>query len=223
MGSVLFPGPLEVFSALMSSAFWAHATTDIGATLAKIIMALLFGSSTGIGIGMLVYRYKVVYESVTPALDFFRSMPVTALFPLFVMFFGIGYVTDVAMALWVCALYTALHASKGLHSTSEASLMVAKSLCKSGLQTLLKIRLPEALPSIFLGLRTAASISVVVITLAEMFVGTNIGIGRLLIDSAYSYEIPNMYAGILLLGVIGWVINKSITLTEKRIIHWQGK
>ncbi|MBI5635516.1 ABC transporter permease subunit, partial [Candidatus Micrarchaeota archaeon] len=153
----------------------------------------------------------------------FRSIPATALFPLFLLLFGPGDPTNTALATWVCALYLSLHVSKALRSTSEAALLTAKSLKKDNWSVFFHVRLKEGLPMIFLGLRTAVSLTVVVVIVAEMFVGTSRGLGKVLIDSAYTYEIPKLYAGILLVGIIGYLLNYLVIFLERRIVHWHAK
>ncbi len=219
----LFPSPVSVLNSLYEQFFTLAIIPDLTSTLTKIVIALAVGSFLGFLLGVLLAKQDSVYHAVSPLLDFFRSIPATALFPLFLLIFGSGDPTNIALATWICALYLSLHVAKGLRSTSETSLLIAKSLQKSQLETFLHVRLREALPFVFVGLRTAASLTVVVIIVTEMFVGTTKGLGKSLIDAAYTYEIPKLYAGILLVGIIGYLLNYVIIKTEKTIIHWHGK
>lgn len=218
----LFPDPAKVFLEL--AGFWNSArVADIVSTLFKIGFSVLVGTLIGFGIGVLLYWFDWLYDSVSPVLDFFRSIPATALFPLFLLFFGIGDPTNIALAVWIGALYLSLHVSKGLRSTTDAAVTMGKALKKTKGQILYHIRVKEALPIIFVGLRTAVSLTIVVVVVTEMFVGTRFGIGKMLIDASYTYNIAQLYAGILLIGIIGYFLNSGIILLEQQIVHWHGK
>jgi len=100
---------------------------------------------------------------------------------------------------------------------------MAKTLKKTEWEILYHVRFKEALPLIFVGLRTAISLTVIVVVVIEMFVGTHIGIGKMLIDASYTYNIPKLYAGTLLIGIVGYLLNLSIIRIEKKVVHWHGK
>ena len=223
LDSFLFPSPITVLTAFAGFFSTLSILPDLLSTLWKIFAAITIGCLTGFLVGTILSKWDFLYASSSPLLDFFRSIPATALFPLFLLLFGPGDSTNVALATWVCALYLSLHVSKALRSTSEAALLTASSLKKSVFDTFLHVKLREGLPMIFLGLRTAVSLTVVVVIVAEMFVGTTRGLGKVLIDSAYTYEIPKLYAGILLVGIIGYLLNYLVIYSEKKIVHWHGK
>lgn len=217
----LFPDPLAVFGSFWT--IWDARFADVLSTLLKIGVSVLLGFGIGFLTGFLLFRFDALHTAFSPLMDFFRSIPPTALFPLFLLFFGIGDSTNVALAIWTAALYFSLHVSKGLRGTSEAALMMARSLKKTEWEILVHVRLKEALPLILVGFRTAVSLAIIVVVVTEMFVGTTFGIGKLLIDASYTYNIALLYAGILLIGIIGYALNTSIILLEKRVVHWEGK
>lgn len=223
VNSFLFPNPFVVVTRGIELFFTNEVGIDLVSTLLKIIVAILVGGIIGFIFGVVLSQSTKLYAAFSPLLDFFRSVPATALFPLCVILFGIGDYTSFALATWICAIYFALHVAKGLRSTTEGYLLVAKSLHKSNLEIFFTVRLMEALPTIFVGLRAAVSLAVVVIIVTEMFVGTTHGLGKVLIDSAYSYDMAKLYAVILIIGLIGYVLNKIIISLEKRIVHWETK
>ena len=223
VNSFLFPNPFEVVTRGIELFFTNEVGIDLVSTLLKIIIAIGFGSIIGFVLGAILSQSTKLYVAFSPLLDFFRSVPATALFPLCIILFGIGDLTSFVLATWICAIYLALHVAKGLRSTTEGYLLVAKSLHKSNLEIFFKVRLMEALPTIFVGLRAAVSLAVVVIIVTEMFVGTTQGLGKVLIDAAYSYDMAKLYAVILIIGLIGYALNKIIIAIEKRIVHWETK
>jgi len=223
LNSFLFPSPVSVIERFFELFLRAEIFTDLSSTLIKIFTAIIFGSAIGFGIGVLLARWEFVYKSLSPMLDFFRSIPATALFPLFLIIIGAGDLTNTALVMWVCAIYLSLYVSKGLRSTSEDYLLMARSLRKSNLEIFLHVRLREALPFIFVGLRTAVSLAVVVIIVTEMFIGTSHGLGKALIDAAYSYDMTKLYATIIIVGLIGYFLNRAVIYAEGKMVHWEGK
>ena len=217
----LFPSPDKVGGALFSLIASQATYTDLASTLGKIALALFIGSAIGLAIGILLQLSDGAFEIASPLIDFFRSIPATALFPLFIIIFGVGDATNTALATWICALYVAFYSAQGLRNTPEGIVDFAKSLRKKWHEILLFVRLPAAMPTIFLGMRTAASLAVVVVILSEMFVGTSSGLGKLMIDSAYTYEIARLYALILLVGATGFCINLAMETAEAKFIHWK--
>ena len=218
---LLFPNPLNVF--VEFAGIWKTNVGDVLSTLLKVALSVLIGAGIGFLIGFFLYSSDWLYNSISPILDFFRSIPSTALFPLFLLFFGIGDLTNMALAILICALYLSLHVSKGLKSTSEVAITMAKSLKKTEWAILYHIRFKEALPMIFVGFQTAISLTLIVIIITEMFGGTRQGIGKMLIDASYTYNIPKLYAGILLIGFIGYALNLIVVQLERRVVHWHGK
>ncbi|MBU0635588.1 hypothetical protein KKE06_01025 [Candidatus Micrarchaeota archaeon] len=79
------------------------------------------------------------------------------------------------------------------------------------------------MPMVFLGFRTAVSLTVVLVIVTEMFIGTQQGLGKALIDASYVYDIPKLYAGIILVGLVGYLLNLFVSQSEKRFVHWHGK
>ena len=89
--------------------------------------------------------------------------------------------------------------------------------------TFWKIVVPESAPGIFAGLRVALSLSFVLIVVTEMFIGTNVGLGHRIINSQLIYRIPDMYAGVVLAGLVGYLGNHALLHLEGRVLHWVGR
>lgn len=218
--SFLFPSPLDVLLQFFQF-FTGQNLQDIGSTFYRIFISSTIGTAVGFLIGAAIYKIDWVYDSVSPLIDFYRSIPAAALVPLFLLFFGLGDTIGFALGIFTCASYFALHVSKGLRETSEDSITMAKALRKKETEIFWHIRIREALPMIFVGLRTAISLTVIVVIIAEMFAGAKYGIGRMLVDSANTFTIPKLYAGLILIGFIGYLLNLAIIRLEKRAVHWE--
>lgn len=221
--SFLFPSPVSILLTFGDFGFWQQILPELSSSLFKLFFAILIGSFFGVFLGIILSKWNTVHDMAFPVADFFRSIPATALFPLFMLFFGIGELTIIALSAWVCTLYLSLHVSKGLKNTRQSSIAIAKVFKKSDFEILLHVKLREALPIIFVGFRTITSLTLVLVIVTEMFVGTNHGLGKAIIDSAYTYSIPKLYAIIFMIGIIGYLMNLLISIAEKKIVHWHEK
>ncbi|HII38431.1 TPA: ABC transporter permease subunit [Candidatus Micrarchaeota archaeon] len=217
----LFPTAFAVLEKLFELVASGAILPDLASTLAKLGLSLAIGSVLGVMLGLLLARWEFAFESLSPAADFVRGIPGTALFPLFMLFFGVGDVTTVALAAWVCVFYLSLPVCRGLRATNPALIAVAKSLKKTDLEILLQVRALDALPRVFTGFRIAASLTLVVVMLADMFLGAQAGLGKALIDAAYTYDVAKLYAVIIVVGVIGYSLNRGIAVVEKKVVHWK--
>jgi NitT/TauT family transport system permease protein len=164
-----------------------------------------------------------VYASLEIIVDFFRSIPVTAMFPIFLVFFGLGEDSKIAIAAWVTILYVLINTLYGVRHTSEARRMVARVFRATPWQIFTKVIFPEALPHIFVGMRLSVSMSLVLVVAAEMMMGTNIGLGKRIFESALTYSVSEMYATIIITGMLGYISNKLFVQAEKRIVHWSSR
>lgn len=216
-----FPGPKETIAALIHL-LASGLSADILATLLRTLyafgMALLFGVPLGLALG----KAEQFYRSVELIVDFFRSTPATALFPLFLLIFGIGDASKIAAAAFAAFLIILFNTAYGVIHSKKMRILAAKLHGASRWQIFKWIVLWESLPQTFVGLRNAISLTLAIIIVTEMFVGTNAGIGRQIIDFQIVYNIPAMYAAILVAGILGYALNHLLFAAERRLVHWHG-
>ncbi|MBF0582960.1 MAG: ABC transporter permease [Magnetococcales bacterium] len=195
---------------------------DINATLARVIKAFVVSIIIGVPIGFVMGYYRIIEESLTFIVDFSRSIPATAMFPVFILFFGSGEESRVAAAVYGASLIIIINTILGVKQSKKTRLKTAIAYGASGVHLFWFVLLPEALPSIIAGFRLAVSLVFVIIVLVEMFIGTSFGIGHRIIDSQMLYEIPQMYACVVLAGTIGYFLNFIFYKIEKKILHYVG-
>lgn len=215
--------PIDVVKQLADSLVGTALYADIGYTLYRLAFGFLLAVLIGTPLGLLMGYSNRVYHSLEFVIEFCRSVPVTALFPLFLLFFGIGDTAKIAVTAWGAGLIIVVNSMHGVHLGKELRLRAAKTMKVKGFQLFSKVIFPEALPQIMTGYRVALSIALVVVVVTEMFIGTAHGLGHRIIDAQLVYRIPDMYASILLTGVLGFVLNKFLIATEKHVVHWKGK
>ena len=197
--------------------------TNIMMTLWRVLCAFMIALILGIPLGLLLGWSKSVYTHFEGVIDFFRSIPATAMFPLFLLVFGVGDNSKIAVAAFSSTIIIIFNTAHGIRYAKQSRIHAARLMGASKLQMFQHIYFWESLPQIFVGIRTSISLSVIIIVITEMFVGTTFGVGKLIVDFQYSYEIPAMYAIILCVGFMGYLLNLILVALETRLIHWNGK
>ena len=220
---LFLPTPQKVAIALFTSLTHIGIWQDLGFTLYRAFVALILGILIGVPLGLLMGYFDRFYYSFEFIVEFFRSTPATALFPLFLLFFGIGDLAKIMLVFWAVLFIIIVHSIYGVRLGKRSRYRVAKVMGFSGFLLFRKFIFPEALPQILAGLRIALSTSLIIVVVTEMFIGTEIGLGKRIIDFQLVYRIPEMYAAILLVGTVGFILNKLFISQEKKIVHWSGK
>lgn len=218
---VLLPGPnailFEVYKLLASG----DLAPDIRFTLMQMLTAFGLAALGGTALGLAMGSFKPVYRATIPLLDFFRSVPVTSLYPVFVLALGIGALSKLAMAFVAAVWVVALNTAYGVQHSSPVRAQMATLYGASRSQVFLLVRFFETLPQTAVGLRVALSYVLVVEILAEMFMGSELGLGQRLTDAYTKYRIAELYAVILIIGLIGFGANRLFQAVEQRTIHWK--
>lgn len=188
-------------------------------TFQAFIIAAVLGIPLGIGLG----SSEKSYRSVEFLIDFFRSTPASALIPLFILFFGTSDINKVAIAAFSAFLVIIFNSAYGVMNARRSRILAAKVMGANQWAIFRDVLFWESLPQTFIGLRTGISISLVIVIVAEMFIGTQYGLGRRIIDSQQVLNVKDMYASILMTGIFGYVLNMLFLVIEKRFVHWSGK
>ena len=218
------PPPHKVFIQLYAIIANGSIFLDVTATLLRMLgglgLAILFGVPAGILLG---YSLRL-YRSLEVLIDFFRSLPSAALFPVFMIIFGIGNTTKVLIVAFASTLIMLINSIHGVKACSQSRIMVARACQATSLQVLLKVIFWQALPDIFMGIRVCISISLVLSIVMEMFFGgTDRGLGAAIWWAQNSYRISDLWAVILITGVTGYCINKLSEMLDRRIVHYRGR
>lgn len=221
--SFFLPDPFTTGKELVELLSTGEITQDFLATLQRVALSFAIAVIVGVPLGLALGSKKNFYRSAEFIIDFFRSTPATAMFPLFLLLFGITDKSKIAVAAFTSALIIIFNTAYGVMHAKMSRLLAAQLMGATRLQTFRWILFWESLPQTFIGLRSAVSLSLVVIIVTEMFIGTPVGLGRKIIDAQITYEIPTMYAVILLAGVLGYLLNAIFIAIEKRVLHWSGK
>lgn len=221
--SRLLPGPVASIGAVVDAVRTGGLLHDLGATLYRTLYAFALAIVLGVPVGVALGAVAKLYRASEMVIDFFRSTPATAMFPLFLVIFGLGDVAAIAVAAFAAWLVMLLNTAYGVMHAREVRKNAARVMGARGVRLLTDVLVFDAMAQIFIGLRVAISLALVVIVVAEMFIGARDGIGKRIIDAQIVYDLPLMYGSILACGLMGYLLNAGIILVERRFVHWSGK
>jgi len=214
--------PSETLPALGEGISSGELLGALRTTLEAYLGGLALAIVVGVLFGVLIGSSRLLLDASFVVLEFLRPIPAVALIPLAFLFFGTGtemrrYIVAYA-AVWpilVNTLYGVRGSDRILHEVALASGV-------SRLGRLVRVTLPAALPSIATGIRVSASIGLLVAVTAEFFFGSA-GIGAYMHRQQLAFQLPEMYAAVLLTALLGYTVNVALRLTERRVIHWSGE
>jgi NitT/TauT family transport system permease protein len=195
---------------------WPEIWPSLGRGLEGFAIALALGVCGGIVVGSVTLLEKIL----APVLLFFRNLSILALFPVFLLFFGIGEESKVAIVAWASFWPIFISTTSAVKGVERILINAARTLGAGKLYIFAHVVLPAAFPNIFPGIRLAASYAFTALVAAE-YLGATEGLGIYIRASQERFEIPSMYAGILVLGLIGVAINLILTGVEQRVTRWQ--
>lgn len=215
----LVPSPGSVLPALIenwSGDLWENTKV----TLYEIVLGFLITVVFAVPMGLLIALSKTARQVAYPILVFIQLIPKIAIAPLFVVWFGMGMESKLLLTVLMTFFPLLLSSIAGFQELDTRLLYLTKTMGATQLQTFTKVRLPSAMPIIFSGLKTAATIAATAAIVAE-FVGSNSGLGyRLLVGTLY-LDTPIIFAILLILTVIGFLMNYLIEGLEYLVMPWQ--
>lgn len=220
---VLLPRLDDTLGKFFSLLISAKAFPDLWATVYRTILGFGIASFFGIIGGLVIGKYAGIYKTFEIVIEFFRSLPATAMFPLFLLIFGIGSASKIAIAVFISFWVVLLNSAYGVIHSSKTRTKAAKSFGATDWQIFKDVTVMEALPHIVVGLRTAMSLSLIVVVVSEMFIGSSSGLGQRIYDSYLTYETVNLYAWLLIVGFAGYILNNFLVFFERKALHWVGR
>ncbi|WP_292533454.1 ABC transporter permease [Mesorhizobium sp.] len=178
------------------------------------------GVATAIPLGLLLGWYRPLESYLNPLLQLLRQTNPVSLFPAFILFFGIGYLTNVVIIYWVVVWPLLLATVNGVRQADPALIKYARSVGLPDRQIFLKVVLPSAVPSIITGARLAATYSFLMLVVSEM-VGATSGLGYLIVNAQYLLSIHLLYVGVIVLALLGIASNWGLVALERRLTAWK--
>src|SRR5215207_3964760 len=220
---VLLPTPGSTFRAMWSGMFGGRLGADFLRTFERTIFATAIAAVIAIPLGIFLGSSEKLYRAVEFVVDFFRSTPASALFPLFLVLFGVGNSTKILVAAFGAGLVILFNVAYGVMNARKTRLLAAKVMGASRWRVLVDVMLLESLPQTLVGLRNGVSLALVIVVVAEMFIGSTDGLGNRVFEAQQLFAMPDMYAAIFAAGALGYGLNLLFQLIERTFVHWSGK
>lgn len=209
-----------VVETFLQMLFSGELIEHISISLRRSLMGFSLGIVLAIPLGLMIGSFKKLEFYIDPLLQLFRQTSTLALLPVFLLFFGIGETSKVAIVFWGVWSAILLNTINGVKNVDTNLIKAARSMASPQLTIFMKVILPSAFPSIITGIRISATSSILVLIAAEMM-GASSGLGFLLYDTQMKYQIPKMYASIITMSLIGLIVNYIIVAFERKICVWK--
>lgn len=217
MSDLILPRPSQIAVTLVQRfpALWPHILQTLSTTMTGFIL----GVGLGVMLGALIGSSKVAYDTAYPLLVGFSSIPKVAVVPIFVLWFGSGTVPAVLTALSICFFPIVVNIATGLATTEPELEDVLKALGASKREILWNVGLPRTMPFFFASLKVAVSYAFVGAVLAET-VASNRGIGNVMMTASSNFNVPLVFACLLILAALGVLLYVIFSLIEGRVTGW---
>ena len=226
--SIFFPTVTEILaqarrswlSGPASSAFLSSAVAnDVAPSLARLLGGWLIAVVGGVAVGTAIGLVRNLGDYLSPVIEFVRAIPPPALIPPFLVVFGLGSDMKVALIAIGVVWPILLNTIDGVRSVDPVLVDTGRAFRTGRLRRLAFIVLPSAAPRIFAGLRVSLSLALILMVISEMVAATG-GIGFTILQAERGFAVSEMWAGIVLLGVLGYVLNTLLLLAERRLLAW---
>jgi ABC-type nitrate/sulfonate/bicarbonate transport system permease component len=200
---------------------WFHGrlTSDVLPSVARLLAGYALALLLGIGLGVAVGALRAVRAFLEPVLEFFRAIPSPVLVPILMLFAGIGNGMKILVIVSGCVWPILLNTVEGVRGLDDVLRDTARCYRMRPHSRLVHLVLRGASPQIAAGARQALSIGIILMVISEMFAASN-GLGFTIIQFQRSFSIPQMWTGIILLGLIGIVLSVAFQLVESRVLNW---
>lgn len=189
------------------------------ATLWRQALGYALAIVLGILIGVMMGYYRPLYNLFEPLVEVLRPIPGPAYLPILVLFVGIGHEMKVMLILLAAVFPILLNTYSGVRSIDRVQFDTARTLGLTTAQTLRELVIPAASPHILTGMRISLAISLILAILGEMVV-SNDGLGYFILLAQRTFKVPEMYAGIFTLALLGYLLNRGFLLAERHLLRW---
>ena len=188
-------------------------------SMQRLIPSLIIGILVGIGLGLLIGLIRPFSDTVYPLVHFIRAIPPTVKLPLFIILFGLSDTMNIWLIVFAIAAPLTINVVDGVRSTEPVLLDSARVFRISRGRTVFSLVLPSAAPRIFAGLRLSTMLALIVLVISEMLASSN-GLGYFLLYAQRQFHLTDMWAGVLLIGLIGYLLSVLVDIAENSILAW---
>ncbi|CAN7188882.1 ABC transporter permease [Aminobacter aminovorans] len=217
----VIPPPDAIIAALWDGIAGGALLDDIAISLQRSGTAFVAAVFVAIPLGLFMGQVRSVERALDPILQVFRQTSALALYPVFILLLGLGEASKVFVIFWATLFPLLLNTIGGVKEVDPKLIEMARVYGASRLTVFRRVVLPGAVPSIFVGLRLSATTALLLLIASEM-IGANRGVGFQVMNAQYNFQIPLMFAAIVLLAGLGLVSNYALVLLQRRLCRWSN-
>ena len=215
----VLPPPSAIWESLLlqleSDQFWGH----VWVTTQEAMIGFAIGVVSAVVLGTAISQIRIVEKTLMPYIVAFQTVPKVALAPLFVVWFGFGLTSKIVMAAVISFFPMLINVIEGLRSADADRIQMLKVFGAGRAQVFRKVQLPSAMPFIFAGLDIGIVFAILGAVVGE-FIGAQEGLGYLLLQTNYNFDIAGMFSILVVLSLMGLIAHAIIRLIQKRVTFW---
>jgi NitT/TauT family transport system permease protein len=215
----IFPSPLEVWKSLKANLADGTFLKDLVVTLREVIIGFLGGSLIGFLLALLISEFRPARTIVYPYVIGLQSLPKTALAPMFLIWFGFGIESKVALVVSTVFFPVLINTLSGLERTDPSQLDMLRAYCGRRWRVFMRVKLPSALPALFAGLELAIVLAIIAAVVSE-FLGAVGGLGYRILTDNTDLDMAGEFAALAVLSLTGFVLHGFVRLVGQRLVFW---
>jgi ABC-type nitrate/sulfonate/bicarbonate transport system permease component len=219
LATVAFPAFSRVFDALWKLIASGQIAGLLLPSLERLFIGYLLALAFGVGFGIAMGYFRSAYMLFEPLTELLRPIPSPAYVPIAILFLGLGDEMKIFVIAFSSFFPILLNTYSGVRSVDIIQINTARTFGKSAGATLAKVIVPAALPQIFTGMRISLAISLIMVVISEMVASVD-GIGYYILNAQRAFRVPEMYAGVITLGLLGYALNALFVRIERYVLRW---
>jgi ABC-type nitrate/sulfonate/bicarbonate transport system permease component len=213
------PVPTEVFRTLIDMVNSGELLHHAAISLGRAVSGYAIAAVVGVGLGVLIAWSRIVEDFFDPLIELIRPLSTFALIPIFFLWFGIGNTSKIMIIFKSCFFPIVLNTIAGIKGVDKKLIMAARSLGADGRQMWTRVLLPSAMPMIITGMRISTAIAMMALVGVEML-SSDSGLGFLVIDAQRTFDTERVFAGIVVLALLGFSLDRLARKIQDRILSW---
>ncbi|MGY1693176.1 ABC transporter permease [Geodermatophilus sp. SYSU D00697] len=214
-----FPPLSRIIDSLVEEWFGPRLADDVLPSLLRLAAGYLIAALVGVTLGVLIGTYKRLRDLLEPVLEFFRAIPPPVIVPILMLVFGIENTMKIVVIAFGCMWPILLNTAEGVRAVDSVLSDTARTYRISGAARLRHLILPAASPQMAAGLRQGLSVAIILMVISELFAASD-GLGFAIVQAQRSFAIPEMWAGMLMLGLLGFLLSLLFRIVESRWLAW---
>lgn len=218
---LFFPSPGRTLEALWSQISHGQLWDPLTSTVSRMAWGWLVASVLGVLLGALIASSNLVHRMTHPILEFMRPLPASAIIPVAILAFGLSSTMSTSVIAFGSIWPVLLASVQGFSSVDERLREVASVMRFGPVERFLKVSLPSAMPGILAGARVGLSVALILAVVTEMQASLT-GIGQNILMAQRSFKTPDLYAGVVVLGAIGFITSAAIQALENWVLRWRN-